>query len=130
MADVPEVAVAAVAVAVVERKYDAMLLTEFDLILTGLHFPYISHTPRSDDLQIRGESLDAELKTDLVISFTGRAVADRGSTFLAGDLYETLCNGRTGHRGAEQIAVLIDSACLYARHNEIIAELILDVFNV
>ena len=58
MADMPDIAVAAVAVAVVKGKINAVLLAVFDLILTGLHFPYIGHTPGSNDLDIRSQSLD------------------------------------------------------------------------
>ena len=58
MTDVPDIAVAAVAVAVIEGKIDAVLLAVFNLILTGLHFPYIGHTPRSDDLDVGSQSLD------------------------------------------------------------------------
>ena len=86
MADVPQVAVTAVAVAAVERKINAVLLAVFDLIFTGLHGPYISHTPWSDDLEIRSQSLDAQLKTDLVVSFTGSAVADGSSAFFSCNL--------------------------------------------
>ena len=58
MTDVPDIAVAAVAVAVIEGKIDAVLLAVFNLILTGLHFPYIGHTPGSDDLDVGSQSLD------------------------------------------------------------------------
>ena len=53
-----------------------MLLAVFNLVLAGLHGPYIGHAPGSDDLDIRGQSLDTQLKTNLVIALAGSAVAD------------------------------------------------------
>ena len=75
---------------------DAVRLAVCDLILTGLHFPDIGHTPGSDDLQIRSQSLDAQLKTDLVVALTGSAVADSGSALFAGDLNQLLCDQPDG----------------------------------
>ena len=130
MGDVPEVAVTAVALAHGERKIDAVLLAVLDLILTGLHGPDICHSPGSDDLQVRSQSLDAELEADLVISFSCRAVADRCRALLAGNLDELLCDQRAGHRGAEQVFVLIDSARVDAGHDVVVSEFIDDVFNI
>ena len=58
VADVPEVPVTAVAVAVIEGKVDAVFLAVFDLVFTGLHCPDVGHTPGSDDLQIRSQGFD------------------------------------------------------------------------
>ena len=93
----PDVAVTAVAVAVVKWKVNAMLLAVFDLILTGLHGPYVSHTPWSDDLDVRSQCLDRQLKTDLVISLTGSTVADGNSAFFTCDINQSLCDCRTSH---------------------------------
>ena len=130
MADVPEVPVAAVAVACVERKINAVLFAVCDLIFPGLHGPQIGHSPGSNDLDIRSQSADAELKTDLVISFTGCAVADGDSAFFSGDLYQTFGNGRTGHSGSQQIFIFIDCVRLYAGQNVVVAEIIYDIFNI
>ena len=77
MADVPQVTVTAVAAVCGEGKVNAVLLAVFNLILAGLHGPYIGHTPGSDDFDIRGQGLDAQFKTNLVIALAGSAVADR-----------------------------------------------------
>ena len=130
MADVPQVAVAAVAVFCVEREINAVCFAVFDLIFAGLHGPEVCHTPWSDDLDVRSESLDTKLETDLVVSFSCRAVADGNSAFLAGDLNKLLRDGRTRHGCAEQICILIYSACLYARHDEILGKFIYDIFNI
>ena len=72
----PQVSVTAVAVACIERKIDAVFVTVFNLIFPGLHGPYVGHSPRSDDLQIRSKGFDAKLETDLVVAFSGCAVAE------------------------------------------------------
>ena len=53
-----------------------------------------------DSLNIGSKSLDAKLKTDLIISLTSCAMADSYSAFLAGNVYQTFCNSRTCHRGS------------------------------
>ena len=68
----PQVPVAAVALAVVEGQIDAVLTAVFDLVLAGLHGPHVSHTPGGDDGQIRGESLDTKLEAYLVVAFLFR----------------------------------------------------------
>ena len=130
MADVPEVTVTAVAVAVIEGKMDAVSLAVCDLVVTGFHFPDIGHTPGSDDLQIRSQSFDTQLKTDLVVSFTGSAVADSGSALFAGNLYQFLCDSRAGHGSTEEIFVLVYSAGLHAGHDVVIAEVVDDVLDI
>ena len=44
--DVPQVAVAAVAVGMVEGKIDALALAVFDFIFTGLELPDVGHDDR------------------------------------------------------------------------------------
>ena len=130
MADVPQVPVAAVAVAVVEGKVDAVGFAVGDLILSGLHGPHVGHTPGSNDLQVGGQSLDAKLKTDLVVALSGGAVADGGGSFLSGNLHQLLGDGGTGHGSAQQIFVLVDGAGFYAGHDKVIAELVHDILNI
>ena len=130
MADVPEVSVTAVAVTCIKWKSDAMSLTELDLIFTGLHGPQICHTPWSNDLDVRSESLDAKLETDLVISFTGSTMADSNGTLFTCDFNQLLGNDRTSHGSSEKIGMLVYSTSLYTRHDEIIAELIDDILDI
>ena len=130
VADVPQVAVAAVAVLRIKGKINAVLLAVLDLILAGLHGPDICHTPRSDNLQIRSESFDTQFKTDLVISLSCGAVADRCGAFLAGDLYQPLRDDRTGHGCSEKVFVLVYSARLHAGHDVFVTEFVDDIFNI
>ena len=130
MGNVPEVPVAGVALAHRPWKIDAVRLAVFNLCLAAVHLPLVRHTPRCDHLDVRSEGFDAELEPDLIVALAGCAMTDGDGVLLAGDLDELLGNCRTRHRGTEQVAVLIDSACLHTRHNEVIAEVVDNVFNV
>ena len=85
MTDMPDVAVAAVTGICGEREVDAVRLAVFDLGLAGIHCPLVV-SPCSDNLKIRSERLDCKLEANLVISFSGSAVADCGSAFFSGNL--------------------------------------------
>ena len=50
MADMPQITVTAVAVFCIKWKINTVSFAVFDLIFTGLHGPYICHTPWSNDL--------------------------------------------------------------------------------
>ena len=114
----------------VERQVNAVSLAVSDLIITGFKCPQIGHTPGGDHADIGSKSLDTEFEADLVISLAGRAVADRDSTFLSCDLNKLLDDGRPCHGGSEKILVLIYCAGLHAGHNEILGEVIVDVFDI
>ena len=130
MGDMPEVAVAAVAVGGVEGKIDTLGDTVVDLVLAGLEGPEIGHAPRSDDLQVRSQGLDAELEADLVVSFSGGAVADGAGLFLPGDLHQLFRDQRTRHAGAQEVLVFIDSTCLDAGHDVFLGKFIVHVKDV
>ena len=130
MADVPQVTVTAVAVFCIKWKIDSVSLAECNLIFTGLHGPDICHTPWCDDLDIRCKGFDSKLETDLVISLTGSAVADGNSVLFSGNFNQFLCNSRTCHGCTQEIFVFVYSTSLYAWYDEIVAELIYDIFDI
>ena len=109
VADVPDVTVAAIAVALLHRALYAVSLTIGHLILTRLHIP---DSPGSDDLKLGRQCLDRQLETHLVITLAGAAVADRISAFLQRDIYQYLGDQGTRHRSAQHVGALIDSASL------------------
>ena len=129
VADVPEVAVTAVTAVSGEGEVDPVLFAELDLRFTGVHCPLVA-APCGDDAKIRSQSLDAELEADLVVALSGRAVADRCSAFLAGDLYKFLGDQRTGHGGAQKVFVLIDSVGLDAGNDILLGELVIDIQDI
>ena len=130
MADVPQVTVTAVTLACIERKVDAVCLTIFDLFFTGRHVPEFVHSPRSDNLEVRSKCLDTKLKTDLVVTLTGSAVADSSSAFLTSDFYKTLCDARTSHGSTKQVFVLVYGICLYTGNYIFIYEFVSQVLDV
>jgi hypothetical protein len=75
MADVPDIAVTAVGGICGKRQMDAVCLTVFDLGFSGIHCPLII-SPCRYNLQVRRQRLDPKLKTNLVVSLAGSAVAD------------------------------------------------------
>ena len=130
MADVPQVTVTAVAVLCVKWKINSMSFTIIDLVFTGLHCPYICHTPWSDDLDVRSKSFDTKLETDLVISFSCCTMADSNSAFFTCNLNQFFSDCRTGHGSSEKVFVLVCRICLYARSDIIVAEFINNVFDI
>ena len=130
MADVPQVTVTAVAVLCVKWKINSMSFTVINLVFTGLHCPYICHTPWSDDLDVRSKSFDTKLETDLVISFSCCTMADSNSAFFTCNLNQFLSDCRTSHGSSEKVFVLVNSSGFYTRNNEVITEFIDDIFNI
>ena len=114
----------------IKGKVDSMLFTVFNLFFTGIHGPDIGHTPWSDDLKVRSQRLNAQFKTDLVVSLAGCAVADCGCTLFSCNLYQFFCDCGTRHRGSQQVFVLIDSVGLYAGNDVMITEIIDNVFDI
>ena len=94
------------------------------------HLDVYKRQPWSDDLNVRSQSFDTELKTDLVISFTCSAVADGGSIFFTCDFYKSFCDYRTGHGCTEKVLVFVNSAGLYTRNDIFIAEFINNIFDI
>ena len=69
-------------------------------------------------------AFDPQFKTDLVITLSGSAVADSGSTFLAGDFHQLLGNKGPCHGGSQKIFVFIYGCGLYTGHYIFITEFI------
>ena len=129
MADVPKVPVAAVTRIRGERKIDAVRFAVLDFGFTGIHRPLVA-PPCGNDLQVRSKRFDTKFKSDLIITFAGRPVADRCSAFFPGNLHKTFCDDRTGHRCPKQIFVLIYSMSLYAGNNVFVTKFVNDVLYV
>ena len=70
-----------------------MRLGVVDLLVTALDAPL---TPRGDDGHLGGESLEGQLKTDLIVALAGAAVADGIGVLLLGDVGQ--CGGDAGAR--------------------------------
>ncbi|MPN17724.1 hypothetical protein SDC9_165079 [bioreactor metagenome] len=71
-----------------------------------------------------------QLKAHLVVALAGAAVDYCVGVFLFGNFYQPLCYKRTRERGAEQVAVLVDSSGLHRWDNIIVDEFIGQVLNI
>ena len=129
MADVPQVAVAAVAGIRGERKVDAVGLAVGDFGFPGIQGPLIV-SPCGDNLDVGSQRLDAKLETDLVVALAGSAVADGDSAFFAGNLHQLFGDQGAGHGSAQQVFVFVNSVGLYAGNDIIVAEFIHHVQNI
>ena len=127
VADMPDIAVAAIAVVGLEGKIDVMSRAIFQLLLTGLDIP---GSPGSNDLHLGSQRLDAQLETNLIVSFSGSAMADGNSALLFGDIHKDLCNQRAGHCSAEKVFVLVGSVCFYAGSNVFVTKFVSHVLNI
>ena len=126
MAQVPEVLVLRVVGLAIDLQRNVMGFRILDLLLTGDDVPL---PPGGDDGHVGAEGLDGQFETDLVVAFTGAAVADGVRAFLEGDLAESLRDDRTGVGRAEQI-VFILGAGLDAGHDEVFDIFVGEVFDV
>ena len=73
MGEMPEIAVAAIDLGFCGINRNVVRLGVVDGVLAGLDVP---DSPRSDDLQMGCEGLVGQLEADLVVAFSGAAVAE------------------------------------------------------
>ncbi len=104
-----------------------MCLRIINLFVTGLQRPL---TPWGNNRHIRCKSLNAQLKTDLVVALAGAAVADGVSALCFGNFDQTFGNQRTRKAGAQQVFVLINRICLYGLPDVVLHKLLFQVCNV
>ena len=120
MADVPDVAVHRIRAILLDRDGNAALFCVVNFLLAGLDVP---DAPRCDNLHVRVKRLDGQLEADLVVALAGAAVADGGFDEALGN--QRPCEGR-----AQQILALVDRARLERRPNEVLDELLAQVFDI
>ena len=127
MADVPDVAVHRIRAILLDRDGNAALFCVVNFLLAGLDVP---DAPRCDNLHVRVKRLDGQLEADLVVALAGAAVADGSAVLLVSDFDEALGNQRPCEGRAQQILALVDRARLERRPNEVLDELLAQVFDI
>ena len=110
-------------------KGDAVGFQISQFVLTAFHAPCIQ-TPRSDDLQIRRQGFDGQLKTYLVVAFAGCAVADCCCAFFFRDLHQFLCDDGASHGCAQQVLAFVNSVCLDAGIDRVCDEFFCQVSDI
>ena len=81
-----------------------MLFGEGDERVAGGELPF---APGRDDLDVGLERVSRQLEAHLIVALAGRAMGDRVSADLAGDLDQMLGDQRPRDRGAEQVEALV-----------------------
>lgn len=90
----------------------------------------IPFSPRSDDWYLWRQGLDGQLKTHLVIAFTGAAVTDSIAVFFQGNIYQIFGDQRPGHGCPQKIFAFIDSVCFEGGEDIIFDEFSSQVANI
>ena len=126
MAQVPQVLILGIVGFLVDLERDVMRLRVGDLLLAAVQFP---EAPRRDNVHLRGERVDRQLETHLVVALARAAVADRVRALLQRNLNDALGDDRTRERGAKQI-LLIGCARLHGGDNVVVHELLGQVLDV
>ena len=126
VAQVQQVLVAAVEVAGLLLDRHPVARGVGEGVLPGADVP---KTPGGDDLEIGSEGMKRELETHLVVALAGATVGHGVGAFLPGDVHLVLRDRRTGERGAEQVAALVDGARPHRREDVAADELVAQVFD-
>ena len=108
---------------------NAVLVGIFDHLGTCMELP-VRIAPCGNDLDIGFHCISGKLETDLVVSFSGRAVADCVRAFLACNFDQLLADQRARNGGSEQISAFVNRVRLHRRENEIFCELLADIINI
>src|SRR3972149_393404 len=86
--------------------------------------------PGGDHPDARVDGIVGELEANLIVPFACRAMRHRAGTLLLRDQHLVLGDQWPGHRGAEQVAPLVDRIRLQAGEHEVSDELLPPVFDV
>ena len=104
VAQVPQVLVLGVVGLPADLQGDVMGFGEVDLLVPGLDVPL---PPGGDDLHVRGEPLDGQLKPNLIVALAGSAVADGVRSLGQRNLSQLLADDGTGKGGAQQVSLIL-----------------------
>ena len=124
MAQVPEVAVAAVNLLPAGGDGDAALLGVIQTVFAGFQRPF---APGGNDFQFGRKRLKGMLEAHLIIALAGTAVGNSRGAFLKRYFHLILGDYRTRQRRSQQILVLIYSSGPQRRENIIGQELLAQV---
>ena len=126
MGQMPNVSVHGIGL-VIRSNGDIMLLGIFDFGRTGIEVPF---TPRSNQRDVRSQSLNGQLETNLVIALAGSAVSNSIRAFLLSDFHQLLGNNRTGKGRTEQVLVFVNSTGFERRPYIFLEEFFLEVSDI
>ena len=122
-----KIAVGAVGFLGGNRARDAALFEIVDHVGTALEGEVFRHAPRGDDFDVGFDGVSGQFETNLIVAFSGRAVADGLCALFENDIHHALGDQRAGNRGAEQIGTFVDGVGLHDREDIVLGELLFDV---
>ena len=109
MADVPQIAVAAVDFRAAGFDRNAVLFRIVQTILARLQRPL---PPGCDDLELGSKSLVGQFKAHLIVALPGATVRDGGGALAQRNFHLMLRDHRPRQRSPQQVFVLVDRSCL------------------
>ena len=126
VAQVPEIAIAAVNFLAARSHRNAALFRIVEAIFTRLQIPF---APRRDHFQLGSQRLISHLEAHLVVALSGATMADGRCAFAQCDFNLMFRNHRTRERGAEQVFILINRARFQRRPDIASQKLLAQIFD-
>ena len=126
VADVPQIAIAAVNLFAAGGHGNSALLGVVETVFARLQIPL---APRRDHFQLRSQRLIGKFKADLIVALAGAAVCDRGCAFAQRHFHLVLGDYRPRQRGSQQIFMLVHCTCLQRRKHVSGQKLLAHVFD-
>ena len=124
MAQVPDIAVAAVNLFPAGSHGDAALLGVIQAIFAGFQSPF---APRSNHLQFRSQCLKGMFKPHLIVALASASVGHSSSVFLERHFHLILGDHRTRQRRTQQILVLVYRSGPQRRENIVSKEFLAQI---
>ena len=127
MAQVPDVAVAAVDIFLALLDGNIVLLRVDDGVFARINVPL---APGGDDGDVRSDGFVCQFEAHLVVAFAGAAVGEAIRAKFQGDFGLALGNDRTRHRRTKQVSVFVDGARAQRRPDVMANKFFLQVFDI
>src|SRR5262249_12281215 len=126
VAEVPDVAVAAVDVLLALLDWHVVLFGVCDGVFARVDVPF---APRRDDLNVWRDRFVGELEADLIVALGGAAVGETVGAEFESDFRLALCDDRTRHGSAEEVGVFVDGASAQGRPNKVADKFFAEFFD-
>src|SRR5579859_2012558 len=126
VAEVPNVAVAAINVLFALLDGDVVFFGVGDGVFAGVDVPF---APRRNDLDVWSDCFVSEFEADLIVAFAGAAMSETVSAELERDFGLALGDDWTRHGSAEQVGVFVNGAGAKSRPDEVADEFLAEIFD-
>ena len=127
VAEVPDVAIAAVDIFFALLNGNVVLLRVGDGIFAGIDVPF---APGRDNLHVWRDGFVSQFETDLVVALAGAAVRKAVGAELQRNFRLALGDDGPGHGSAEEIGVLVDGTGAKSRPDVVADKFLAQIFDV